>query len=107
MNPVLDGKWNILVSPLQCSCPPCRDDPSNLETCLYKNERKINTNIVKKIEHVIADETIDRHGLSSYLAVDLKEELKSRGITATGQNRCYVLDWKSIWIGSVRIVPLS
>ena len=85
INPVLDGKLNIQVSPLQCSCSLCRNDPSNLETCMYKNERKISTSVVKNIEHVIADEKNDRHGLSSHLVVGFEDELKSRSLTATGR----------------------
>ena len=35
------GKWNLYTATFPCSCPPYRNDPVNIDACLYKAHRDI------------------------------------------------------------------
>ena len=82
--PLPSGKWNLHTATLPCSCPPCRNDPVNLDACLYKAHRNMKTKIVSQVGVCAADNEIDTYGLSKLTVAALKKELAERGLRKTG-----------------------
>ena len=69
------------MADLQCSCAPCRTNPGNLETCMYKDEQgETKTHAVIPVE---TNEN-DPHQLKSIKIQQLRDELKARNLLVTG-----------------------
>ena len=44
-----DGGFNLHTAQLQCSCKECRQDPTNIDSCIYRNQRReLATHILKE-----------------------------------------------------------
>jgi len=82
IEPTSPDKWTIHTSIIPCSCSPCRSDPSNVDLCIYKEIRTINTKIVSKQENRTTDE--DPYGINSLTVALLKEELRARNLKLSG-----------------------
>ena len=82
IEPTSPDKWTIHTSILPCSCSPCRSDTSNVDLCIYKEIRTINTKIVSKQENRTTDE--DPYGINSLTVALLKEELRARNLKLSG-----------------------
>ena len=80
---VSNGKWSLHTSSIQCSCPPCRSNPSSFNECIYKEERNINTLVVNTLQ---AEHNVVAHGfdISKLTVKDLRLELTERGLLTTG-----------------------
>ena len=78
------GKWNLHTATIPCSCPPCRNDPSNLDACLYKAHRNMKTKIVSQAGVRAEEDEIDTHGIAKLTVAALKNELAERGLRKTG-----------------------
>jgi len=78
------GKWNLHTAKIPCSCPPCRNDPSNLDACLYKAHRNMKTKIVSQAGVRAEEDEIDTHGIAKLTVAALKNELAERGLRKTG-----------------------
>ena len=75
------GEKTLTTAELQCSCGPCRSNPGNTETCLYKDERgEIKKHTVRAVE---TDQN-DPHGIKSMKVAELKEELRARNLQVNG-----------------------
>ena len=83
LTPLPSGKWNLHTSTLPCSCPPCRNNPANLDACLYKAHRDMKTKTVSQ-SGVRAEEENDKHGLAKLTVAALKKELDERGLRKSG-----------------------
>ena len=77
-----DQRWNIITSFVPCSCPSCRMNPSNAESCEYKVIRNINEHVIK--DRNDKDDIHDAHGIRTLTCAMLRTELKERGLPATG-----------------------
>lgn len=80
------GEKTLTTSERQCSCPQCRFNPENLDTCIYKEERgEIKTHVVKVIDEKEKEsEQDDPHGIKSLKVQELKDELRARGLPISG-----------------------
>ena len=47
--PHTDGNWHVGSAHLPYSCPNCRAQPSNIDGCIFKNERQWRKDLVKQI----------------------------------------------------------
>ena len=75
------GEKTLTMADLQCLCAPCRTNPGNLETCMYRDERgEIKTHAVRPVE----TNKNDPHQLKSMTIQQLKDELKARNLPVTG-----------------------
>ena len=75
------GEKTLTMADLQCSCAPCRTNPGNLETCMYKDKREeIKTHAFRLVE---TNEN-DPHQIKSMKIQQLKYELKARNLPVTG-----------------------
>jgi len=76
------GLWNLHTALLPCSCPPCRFNPSNRTTCVYKDSRDLKTNIVSLKS--MNDDNDDLNGVNNLSVEQLKQELRTRGLKLNG-----------------------
>ena len=76
------NKWTIHTAILPCVCPPCRSNPSDIISCLYKESRKLRSRIVSKLEP--SNPNDDKYGLNSLTIPLLKDELRVRGLILSG-----------------------
>ena len=83
------GEKTITTSERQCSCPPCRQDPTNIETCRYKEERgEIKVHKVRDLDDIERENLIlDPHGIRALTIKDLKDELKARYLPISGNKK--------------------
>ena len=80
-------QWNLHSSQLPCSCPNCRQyQPGNgSNTCFYAQTRDIKTHIVCQIEQGNKNQpVVDQYGLHRLTIIELKNELKLRGLPVSG-----------------------
>ena len=76
-------KWSLHTDVLPWSCPPCRWNPSNCTTWVYKDDRDLKTNIVslKLINNYDND---DENGINKITILELKKQLRTRDLIITG-----------------------
>ena len=88
--PTMTGKTpKFITSFLPCSCPPCRDNPLNWETCEYKKDRNIKIQELKEkrvsndngSKHEIIE---DQYGFHLLQTNELKIRCKCLGLPASG-----------------------
>ena len=78
-----ESKWNLHTDVLPCSCSPCRCDPSNRDTCTYKEDRDLKTNIVS-LKVTNNNENKDPNGINKLAVPELKVELRTRVLIISG-----------------------
>ena len=80
-----DGQ-TIMTSELQCSCTQCRIDPTDIETCKYKDQRgEIKIHKVRDKNDIERENIInDPHGIKALKVKELREELNARDLPTNG-----------------------
>ena len=78
-----DGGFNLHTAQLQCSCKECRQDPTKIDSCLYKNKRR------EQVTHILRENEGDQHeddefGILHMKVAELKLELRERGLPVSG-----------------------
>ena len=78
-----DGGFNLHTSQLQCSCKECRQDPTNIDSCLYKNKRR------EQATHILRENKGDQpeddeFGILRMKLAELQLELRERGLRVSG-----------------------
>ena len=82
IDPISPKKWSIHTAILPCACPPCRSNPFDINTCLYKESRKLRSRVVNKLEPITPND--DAYGINSLTVPLLKDELRARGLSLSG-----------------------
>ena len=82
VDPISLEKYTLVTATLPCSCPPCRINPTNIDTCIYKGDRDLKKIVVSKLEENNNDSDI--HGLAKLTVAALKDELAARDLSKKG-----------------------
>ena len=68
---------------LQCSCKECRQDPTNIDSCIYRNQRReLATHVLKEARRSVPEE--DAFGILAMTVAELKVELRERRLPVSG-----------------------
>ena len=78
-----DGGFNLHTAQLQCSCNECRQDPTKIDSCIYKNERREQVTHILRINEVHQPEN-DEFGIMHMTVAELKVELRERRLPLSG-----------------------
>jgi hypothetical protein len=77
----LNGEWGLVSAKLPCSCKNCRDTPTDVDQCSYKECRGIiKHSTLRKPESVLTVTVdADEYGLNQLTVAELRTELSGRG----------------------------
>ena len=79
-----DGGFNLHTAQLQCSCKECRQDPTKIDSCIYRNKRReLATHVLKGANQGNRPEE-DAFGILAMTVAELKVELRERGLQVSG-----------------------
>ena len=84
-HPNAEGKWTIDHSLLPCSCPNCRDDPTDFKSCIFKKERETKREIIKLVGESKHNDEHDLYDLKALTIPQLKDELRERSLPLSGR----------------------
>ena len=79
-----DGGFNLQTAQLQCSCKEYRQDPTNIDSCIYRNKRRELATHVLKGENQGNQPEEDAFGILAMTVAELKVELHERGLQVSG-----------------------
>ena len=78
-----DGGFNLHTAQLQCSCKECRQDPTNIDSCIYRNQRReLATHVLKEARRSVPEE--DAFGILAMTVAELKVKLRERRLPVSG-----------------------
>ena len=77
-----DETWSVITSSIPCSCPSCRNDPTQTDSCQFKDDRNVREHNIR--DKNSKDKEPDPYGIRKLTCALLRVELKERQLPVTG-----------------------